>query len=80
MIACSSHVKCRALNDLPRSARNFDRSGSFGPQFVTADELPPGAWGLRLQTKLNGRVMQDANTRDMIFDVATLVNPVVDGE
>ena len=53
--------------------KNFDRSGSFGPEFVTADELPPGASGLRLQCRLNGRVVQDANTRDMIFDVATLV-------
>ena len=53
--------------------KNFDRSGSFGPEFVTADELPPGAAGLRLQTRLNGTLLQDANTRDMIFDVATLV-------
>ncbi|NDZ17477.1 5-oxopent-3-ene-1,2,5-tricarboxylate decarboxylase [Variovorax sp. WS11] len=54
--------------------KNFDRSGSFGPEFVTADELPQGAAGLRLQTRLNGQVLQDANTRDMIFDVATLVS------
>lgn len=53
--------------------KNFDASGSFGPEFVTADELPPGAHGLRLRTLLNGQVLQDANTRDMIFDVATLV-------
>jgi len=53
--------------------KNFDRSGSFGPFFVSADELPAGASGLRLQTRLNGKVMQDANTSDMIFDVATLV-------
>ncbi|MDR0204649.1 MAG: fumarylacetoacetate hydrolase family protein [Delftia acidovorans] len=53
--------------------KNFDRSGSFGPEFVTADELPPGAAGLRIQCRLNGQVMQDANTRDMLFDVATLV-------
>jgi 2-keto-4-pentenoate hydratase/2-oxohepta-3-ene-1,7-dioic acid hydratase in catechol pathway len=54
--------------------KNFDRSGSFGPWMVTADELPAGAKGLRLQTILNGKVMQDANTDDMIFDVATLVS------
>ncbi len=53
--------------------KNFDNSGSFGPEFVTADELPGGAIGLRLQCRLNGEVMQNANTRDMIFDVATLV-------
>ncbi|HSV84833.1 MAG TPA: fumarylacetoacetate hydrolase family protein [Ramlibacter sp.] len=53
--------------------KNFDDSGSFGPEFVTADELPAGAAGLRIQCRLNGQVLQDANTKDMIFDVATLV-------
>ena len=54
--------------------KNFDASGAFGPEFVTADELPPGAKGLRLQCRLNGQTVQEANTRDMIFDVATLVS------
>lgn len=53
--------------------KNFDASGSFGPEFVTADELPEAARGLRIQCRLNGQVLQDANTRDMIFDVPTLV-------
>jgi len=54
--------------------KNFDASGSFGPDLVTADELPAGAVGLRLQARLNGKIMQDANTKDMIFDVPTLVS------
>jgi 2-keto-4-pentenoate hydratase/2-oxohepta-3-ene-1,7-dioic acid hydratase in catechol pathway len=54
--------------------KNFDHSGGFGPEFVTADELPPGASGLQLQCRLNGQVVQNANTRDMIFDIATLVS------
>ncbi len=49
--------------------KNFDATGGFGPVLVTADELPPGAAGLRISARLNGRVMQDANTRDMIFPV-----------
>lgn len=53
--------------------KNFDGTGAFGPMLVTADELPPGARGLRLRTRLNGRVVQDANTDDMVFDVAELV-------
>lgn len=53
--------------------KNFDNSGSFGPEFVTADELPAGAIGLQLQCRLNGEVLQNANTRDMIFDISTLV-------
>jgi len=53
--------------------KNFDRSGSFGPWLVTADEVGPGASGLKLQTRLNGQVVQDASTAEMIFDVATTV-------
>jgi 2-keto-4-pentenoate hydratase/2-oxohepta-3-ene-1,7-dioic acid hydratase in catechol pathway len=53
--------------------KNFDGTGGFGPELVTADELPKGASGLRLLARLNGQIMQDSNTSDMIFDVATLV-------
>ena len=53
--------------------KNFDATGAFGPEFVTADELPAGAVGLQLATRLNGKELQNANTRDMIFDVPTLV-------
>ena len=53
--------------------KNFDRTGAFGPWFVTADKLPPGAAGLSIRSRLNGRVMQDANTSDMIFPVAETV-------
>jgi acylpyruvate hydrolase len=54
--------------------KNFDGTGAFGPCLVTHDELPSGAGGLRVQTRLNGKVMQDASTSDLIFDVATLVS------
>lgn len=50
--------------------KNFDATGAFGPLLVTADELPPGASGLRIQSRLNGQVMQDADTADMIWGVA----------
>ena len=53
--------------------KNFDRTGGFGPWLVTADELPPGAAGLRLETRLNGQTVQSANTSDMVFDVASLI-------
>jgi acylpyruvate hydrolase len=49
--------------------KNFDKTGGFGPWFVTADELPPGCAGLSIQSRLNGQVMQSANTSDMIFPV-----------
>lgn len=54
--------------------KNFDDTGALGPCFVTADELPAGAKGLRLTTRLNGEVMQDATTDDLIFSVADLVS------
>jgi acylpyruvate hydrolase len=54
--------------------KNFDATGAFGPDLVTADELPPGAKGLRLETRLNGQVVQSASTDEMIFDVASLIS------
>lgn len=53
--------------------KNFDNTGAFGPEFVSADELPAGADGLRIQTRLNGEVMQDANTADFIFPIDDLI-------
>jgi 2-keto-4-pentenoate hydratase/2-oxohepta-3-ene-1,7-dioic acid hydratase in catechol pathway len=55
------------------AGKNFDRTGGFGPEMVTPDELPPGASGLRIVSRLNGEIMQESNTSDMIFDVSTLV-------
>ncbi|XHO62578.1 putative protein YisK [Burkholderia ambifaria] len=49
--------------------KNFDGTEGFGPWFVTADDLPRGCKGLRIQTRLNGAVVQEASTSDMIFDV-----------
>jgi len=54
--------------------KNFDATGGFGPQIVTADELEPGATGLRIQSRLNDQIMQDANTSDMIFGVAETIS------
>ena len=39
-------------------------------------ELPAGAKGLLLQTRLNGKVVQSANTDDMIHDVASLISTI----
>ncbi|WP_151981385.1 fumarylacetoacetate hydrolase family protein [Acinetobacter guerrae] len=56
--------------------KNFDDTGAFGPEFVTADELPAGAKGLLLTTRLNGKVVQQANTSDMLFDIETLISTI----
>ena len=53
--------------------KNFDGTGAFGPELVTADELPPGIEGLRLTTTLNGELMQDGQTNDLVFSIRTLV-------
>jgi 2-keto-4-pentenoate hydratase/2-oxohepta-3-ene-1,7-dioic acid hydratase in catechol pathway len=52
--------------------KSFDTFAPLGPCLVTPDSLPdPGA--LRLRTVLNGQVVQDASTADMIFDVPALI-------
>jgi 2-keto-4-pentenoate hydratase/2-oxohepta-3-ene-1,7-dioic acid hydratase in catechol pathway len=56
--------------------KNFDGTGGFGPEIVSADELPPGATGLRLQTRVAGETLQDASTAELIFDVGDLVHLV----
>jgi len=55
--------------------KNFDRTGAFGPWVVSADELPAGARGLKIESRLNGQVLQSDNTANMMFPVAeTLVD------
>ena len=54
--------------------KNFDGTGAFGPVFVTSDELPPGCRNLRLETRLNGEVVQSASTDDLVFSVVDLVS------
>ena len=53
--------------------KNFDATGAFGPCLVTADELPAGCVGLHIESRLNGEVMQSADTADMAFGVARTI-------
>ena len=48
--------------------KNFPDTGAFGPWMMTPDELGPLA-ELKLQTRLNGEVMQEARIKQMIFDI-----------
>jgi 2-keto-4-pentenoate hydratase/2-oxohepta-3-ene-1,7-dioic acid hydratase in catechol pathway len=50
--------------------KNFDRTGSVGPWMVTADELPRGGKGLKIESRLNGKIMQSSNTDQFMFPVA----------
>ncbi|BAM88569.1 bifunctional enzyme with isomerase/decarboxylase activity [Bradyrhizobium oligotrophicum S58] len=48
--------------------KNFPATGAFGPWLVTPDEIDD-LGSLRLQTRLNGEVVQDATINQMIFDI-----------
>lgn len=52
--------------------KSFDGFCPLGPWIVTADEIPAPN-NLRLRTLLNGQVMQDHTTADMIFDIPALI-------
>jgi len=52
--------------------KTFDTFSPLGPTLVTPDEIT-NPNGLPIRTVLNGEVMQDWNTNDMIFDVPTLI-------
>lgn len=54
--------------------KNFDGTGAFGPELISADELPDGARHATLITRVNGEVRQKSPLSDMIFDVASLVS------
>ncbi|MGA2513578.1 MAG: fumarylacetoacetate hydrolase family protein [Candidatus Limnocylindrales bacterium] len=52
--------------------KSFDTFAPLGPCLVFKDEIPdPSA--LRVRTILNGEVMQDASTADLIFDIRALI-------
>jgi 2-keto-4-pentenoate hydratase/2-oxohepta-3-ene-1,7-dioic acid hydratase in catechol pathway len=53
--------------------KSFDTFAPFGPLIATVDEI--GAAGdLTIRTELNGEIVQNSTTADMIFDVPTLVS------
>ncbi|MBI5062908.1 MAG: fumarylacetoacetate hydrolase family protein [Desulfatitalea sp.] len=52
--------------------KSFDTFAPMGPALVTLDEIGD-PHNLRLTAKLNGRLMQDGHTRDLIFDLPTLI-------
>jgi acylpyruvate hydrolase len=59
--------------------KNFDRTGGFGPWLVTADELPDAAKGLKIQSRLNGNVMQSDNTDNMMFPIVEMLVYITQG-
>jgi 2,4-diketo-3-deoxy-L-fuconate hydrolase len=73
------------INDVSERAFQIERGGQWikgksaptfgptGPYLVTADEVADPQ-NLNLRLSLNGQVMQDSNTLDMIFGVAEIIS------
>ena len=55
------------------AGKNFNASGSWGPWIVTRDEAPDIS-EMRLETRVNGTLMQSALGSEMIFDLPTLIS------
>jgi len=56
--------------------KNFDATGPIGPYAVTPDELPPGAKGLKIESRVGDEILQSANTDDMLWPVAETIAAV----
>jgi 2,4-diketo-3-deoxy-L-fuconate hydrolase len=55
--------------------KSFDGFAPAGPVMVTADEIGD-VNNLRITATVDGKIMQDGNTRDMIFDVFTIIEDI----
>ncbi len=59
-------------------AKSFDTFGPVGPRLVPASEIPDPQV-LDIRSRVNGEVMQDSNTKHMIFSVADLISFISHG-
>jgi 2-keto-4-pentenoate hydratase/2-oxohepta-3-ene-1,7-dioic acid hydratase in catechol pathway len=72
---CMNDISAR---DLQRAdgqwtrAKSQDTFGPFGPYLVTKDEIP-NPQNLSIKCLINGRMLQDSNTRYMIFSISELI-------
>lgn len=57
------------------AGKNFSRSGPFGPYLVLADEVAD-PHNLDIKTRLNGEIVQDGNTNEMLFDIPAIIEHV----
>lgn len=54
------------------AGKNFSRSGPFGPYLVLADEVAD-PHHLNIKTRLNGEIVQDGNTEEMLFEIPAII-------
>ncbi len=53
--------------------KNFDNTGAVGPFVVTPDEVPAGAAGLKIESRVGSEILQSSNTGNMIWSVAQTI-------
>lgn len=53
--------------------KNFDDTGAIGPFVVTPDEVPEGASGLKIESRVGAEILQSSNTGNMIWSVAQTI-------
>ncbi|SNS09070.1 fumarylacetoacetate hydrolase family protein [Antarctobacter heliothermus] len=53
--------------------KNFDQTGAIGPFVVTPDELPEGAKGLKIESRVGNEILQSSNTGNMIWGPAQTI-------
>ncbi len=53
--------------------KNFDDTGAVGPYTVTPDELPEGASGLKIESRVGDEILQSSNTANMIWNVRQII-------
>ena len=56
--------------------KNFDDTGAVGPFVVTPDELPEGASGLKIESRVGDEVLQSSNTGNMIWNVRQIIETI----
>lgn len=53
--------------------KNFDQTGAIGPYVVTPDDLPEGAKGLKIESRVGDEILQSSNTSNMIWGAAQTI-------
>jgi 2-keto-4-pentenoate hydratase/2-oxohepta-3-ene-1,7-dioic acid hydratase in catechol pathway len=56
--------------------KNFDGTGAIGPFVVTSDDLPKGASGLKIESRVGSEILQSSNTANMIWGAAELISAI----
>ena len=54
--------------------KNFDSTGAIGPFVLTPDELPEGASGLKIESRVGTEILQSSNTENMIWGVRKIIS------